>query len=375
MEPINDELLVKKVPVRMKIIGVGGAGGNAVNRMVDASPAEFSEVELISINTDLQALRNSKAPIVVQIGVKTTKGQGTGGDPEVGRQAAEESIDNIRDLLVNTDMLFLTCGMGKGTGTGATPVIAKVAREMDILTVAVVTKPFSLEGTKRLENAEIGISELRKYVDALLVIPNDKFLELYPNLSFTELLYRLADDVLYKAVLGIWNVVRRPGFVNVDYADAKNVLKGAGDIILSHGVEKADVENSLKKAIKAALNNPFVDVNMSGAKKLLVNIYGQNIISNDIKVASDFLKPFMDKQGTTVFIGYVNSEEFKDRVEVTIIASGFSKPHSGRKTKRIFRTEEISIASPDLEIKSEEDDVTEVREIKRFRTGKLRVLK
>ncbi len=370
----NKDILTKKVPVRMKIIGVGGAGGNAINRMVNAGPIEFSEVELISINTDLQALRESKAPIVVQIGVKTTKGQGSGGEPEVGRQAAEESIDNIRDLLVNTDMLFLTCGMGKGTGTGATPVIARIAREMDILTVAVVTKPFSLEGKKRLENAESGISELKKYVDALLVIPNDKFLELYPNLSFTELLYRLADDVLYKAVLGIWNVVRRPGFVNVDYADAKSVLKGAGDIILSHGFEKADTENSLKKAIKAALNNPFVNVNMTGAKKLLVNIYAQNVISNDIKVASDFLQSYMDKEKTTVFIGYVNSDEFKDRVEVTIIASGFSKS-ADKRSKRISRTEETSIRPQISDPQTFEDNEQKISEIKKIRTGKLRVLK
>lgn len=372
---MNEDILSKKVPVRIKIIGVGGAGGNAVNRMVTAGLIEPSEVEIISINTDLQALRESKAPIVVQIGLKTTRGQGSGGDPAVGRQAAEESIDNIRDLLVNTDMLFLTCGMGKGTGTGATPVIARVARELDILTVAVVTKPFKLEGTKRLENAEKGIAELKKYVDALLVIPNDKFLELYPNLNFTELLYRLADDVLYKAVLGIWNVVRRPGFMNVDYADAKYVLKGAGDIIMSHGVEKADTENCLKKAIKTALSNPFINVNMYGAKKLLVNICGKNIITNDIKIASEYLQPYMDKEGTTVFIGYVNSDEFEDRVEVTIIASGFSKS-TEKRAKRISTTEDTSVAtqfsqSPQIE-ENNRDTISSVR---RFRTGKLRVLK
>lgn len=356
------DTITKKYPVRIKIIGVGGAGGNAVNRMVSTGLIETSEVEIISINTDLQALRNSKAPIVIQIGPKTTKGQGSGGNPLVGKQAAEESIETIRDLISNSDMLFLTCGMGKGTGTGATPVVARLAREMDILTVAVVTKPFKFEGPKIMENAENGIAELKKYVDAVLVIPNDKFIELYPNLSFTDVLYRLADDVLFKAVFSMWNVITRPGFVNVDFADARNVLKGAGEIIMSYGVEKSDTENALKKAIKNAINNPFMNVNIRGAKKFLINFCGKNILSGEVSSAGEYLRQFLDNKDALLYMGYVNSDEFEDKVEVTIIASGFQVIPDKMKTRKYMRLE------------PQEDSPIHTTE--RFqRIGRLRVLK
>jgi cell division protein FtsZ len=313
-----------KQPVKIKILGIGGAGGNVVNRMVTAGLIDTSEVEIISINTDLQALRMSQSPIIVQIGQKTTKGQGSGGNPEIGRKAAEESIETIRDFLTNTDMVFLTAGMGKGTGTGATPVIAKLAREMGILTVAVVTKPFNFEGQIRMQNAEAGISELKKYVDALLAIPNEKFLEMYPNLNFSDMLYRVADDVLYKAVLSMWNVIVRTGYMNVDFADAKNVLKNAGDIIMSVGFAEDEEENKLKKAIKNALNNPFVEnVKIEGAKRLLVNICGKNILANDVKIAGEFLSSQILDKDALVFVGYVSDSIFEGKVEVTIIASGW----------------------------------------------------
>ncbi|MCX7956922.1 MAG: cell division protein FtsZ [Endomicrobia bacterium] len=314
---------VDKNPVRIKIIGVGGGGGNTVNRIISAG--QIGEVEIISMNTDMQVLKGSLAPIVIQIGQKTTNGQGSGGNPEIGKKAAEESSETIRALLTNTDLLFLTCGMGKGTGTGATPVVARIAKEMGILTVSVVTKPFKYEGNERMRIAEAGIAELKKYVDALLVIPNQKFLELYPHLSFNEMLYRIADDVLYKAVLSMWKVVTKPGYMNVDFADARNVLKDAGEIIMSVGSESSDTENCLKKALKAAMNNPFIDVNIQGAKRLLINICGANIITNDVIILGDYLlENVVNKDSTTIFIGYVNSEEYKEKVEVTIIASGFS---------------------------------------------------
>lgn len=315
---------MEKQPVKIKILGIGGAGGNVVNRMVSAGLIETSKVEIISINTDLQALRMSQAPIVVQIGQKTTKGQGSGGNPEIGRKAAEESIETIRDFLMNTDMVFLTSGMGKGTGTGATPVIAKLAKELGILTVAVVTKPFNFEGQIRMQNAEAGIAELKKYVDALLTIPNERFLEMYPNLNFSDMLYRVADDVLYKAVLSMWSVIVRTGYMNVDFADARNVLKDAGDIIMSVGVAEDNEENKLKKAIKNALNNPFIEnVRIEGAKKLLVNICGKNILTNDVKIAGEFLTSQVLDKDAAVFVGYVCDSMFEGKVEVTIIASGW----------------------------------------------------
>ncbi|MCS7231637.1 MAG: cell division protein FtsZ [Elusimicrobiota bacterium] len=355
---------IDKNPVKIKIMGVGGAGGNAINRIVEAGQISGG-VDIISVNTDLQVLRLSKAPINIQIGQKTTNGQGSGGKPEVGKKAAEESAETIRDLLVNTDLLFLTCGMGKGTGTGATPIIAKIAKELGILTVAVVTKPFKFEGTERMKNAEMGISELKKYVDALLVIPNDKFLELYPYSSFTEMLYRIADDVLHKAVLSMWSVITRPGYMNVDFADVKNVLKDAGEIIMSIGSENSYSENSLKKALKSAINNPLIDVNIQGAKKLLVNLCGANIMTNDVITLGKYLEQYMDKD-FVLFIGYVNSEEFQDKVEVTLIASGFSNTNKKKKTT----TENVKKEIP----KSITEDSTGGR-ISIIRKGKLRVLK
>lgn len=356
---------LEKNPVKIKIMGVGGAGGNAVNRIVEAGQISGG-VDIISVNTDLQVLRLSKAPINIQIGQKTTNGQGSGGKPEIGKKAAEESAETIKDLLVNTDLLFLTCGMGKGTGTGATPVIAKIAKELGILTVAVVTKPFKFEGPERMKNAELGISELRKYLDALLLIPNDKFLELYPYSSFTEMLYRIADDVLHKAVLSMWSVVTKPGYMNVDFADVKNVLKDAGDIIMGIGSENSYSENSLKKALKTAFNNPLIDGNIEGAKKLLVNICGANVMTNDVVILGKYIEQYMDKN-FTLFIGYVNSEEYQDKVEVTVIASGFSNTSKKKKQSSLLES-----VKKDTKISSE---IGEEKRISVVRKGKLRVLK
>ncbi|MFN3550992.1 MAG: cell division protein FtsZ [Endomicrobiia bacterium] len=365
-----------KQPVKIKIFGIGGAGGNTVNRMVSAGLIDTSEVEIVSINTDLQALRMSSAPIVVQIGQKTTKGQGSGGKPEIGKQAAEESIEIIRNLLSNTDMLFLTCGMGKGTGTGATPVIAKLAKEMGILTVGVVTKPFSFEGPLRMQNAEEGISELKKYVDALLIIPNEKFLEMYPNLNFSDMLYRIADDVLYKAVLSMWNVIVRTGYMNVDFSDAKNVLKDAGDIIMSVGMASDDEENKLKKAIKNALNNPFVEnVKIEGAKRLLVNICGKNILANDVRVAGEYLMSQVLDKNALVFVGYVSDSIFEGNVEVTIIASGWSSSEKVRTAEKIKSAKKFKEVAKTNNITSEIKEGGEKISSYSIRKRGLRVLK
>ncbi|MEN3014224.1 MAG: cell division protein FtsZ [Endomicrobiia bacterium] len=355
---------LEKDPVKIKIMGVGGAGGNAINRIVEAGQISGG-VDIISVNTDLQVLRTSRAPIILQIGQKTTNGQGSGGKPEIGKKAAEESAETIRDILMNTDLLFLTCGMGKGTGTGATPVIAKIAKELGILTVAIVTKPFKFEGAERMKNAEMGIEELRKYVDAWLVIPNDKFLELYPYVSFTEMLYRIADDVLHKAVLSMWSVIKRQGYWNVDFSDVKSVLKDAGEIIMGMGTENSYSENALKKALKTALNNPLIDVNIQGAKKVLVNLCGANIMTNDVVILGKYLEQYMDKD-STIIVGYVNSEEFKEIVEVTVIASGFS--NISKKKKSAFDAIKKSYSPISTEEKSE-------KKVSFIRKGKLRVLK
>jgi len=289
------------------------------------------------MNTDVQALRNSSAHITIQLGIKTTKGQGSGGDPQIGQTAAEESIEIIKELLSNTDMVFITCGMGGGTGTGASPVVAKVAKSLGVLTVGIVTKPFSkIEGKERMHRAEVGISELKKYVDALLVIPNDKFLEIYPDVSFFEVLYRFSDDVIYKAVLSIWNVITRAGYVNVDFADARCVLKDAGDIIMTVGSVEEDVDNKVIKAIKKALSNPFLEnVSVEGAKKMLVNICGADVKSNEMqRVGEYFTNNILATEGN-VFVGFVYDESFGKKVEVTIIASGF--PIASNKQRKNFR--------------------------------------
>lgn len=365
-------------PVKIKIIGVGGAGGNAVNRMVSSGLIDTHGVEFISMNTDVQALRNSSAHITIQLGIKTTKGQGSGGDPKIGQASAEESIEIIKELLSNTDMAFITCGMGGGTGTGASPVVAKVAKSLGVLTVGIVTKPFSkLEGKERMHNAEVGISELRKYVDALLVIQNDKFLEIYPDVSFFDVLYRFSDDVIYKAVLSIWNVVTRPGYVNVDFADAKSVLKDAGDIIMTVGAVEEDTENKVIKAIKKALNNPFIEnVSIEGAKKLLVNICGIDIKANDMRMVGEFLNKSISADGHT-FVGYVPDESFGKKVEITIIASGFPTSAASNKLKKTFRKRKEDEKIIDTEkkvISSSENENIDLSKVPAIGRG-LRILK
>lgn len=359
-------------PVKIKIIGVGGAGGNAVNRMVSSGLIDAKDVEFISMNTDVQALRNSSAHITIQLGVKTTKGQGSGGDPKVGQAAAEESIEIVKELLSNTDMVFITCGMGGGTGTGASPVIAKVAKSLGVLTVGIVTKPFTkLEGSERKHNAEIGISELRKNVDALLVIQNDKFLEIYPDVSFFDVLYRFSDDVIYKAVLSIWNVVTKPGHVNVDFADAKSVLRDAGDIIMSVGSVEEDTDNKVIKAMKKALNNPFIEnVSINGAKKILVNICGVDIVANDMKMVGEFLAQTVSNNAH-VFVGYVPDTSFGKKVEITLIASGFSQADKPKKLARTKKSITTSINEEEKTTNASNIDISKVPAI----TRGLRVLK
>jgi len=322
-------------PVKIKIIGVGGGGGNAVNRMVDGGLIDPNGVEFISMNTDLQALRMSKAQITMQLGMRTTRGQGSGGDPEVGARAAEENTEVISSMLSNTDMVFLTCGMGGGTGTGATPVVARLARERGVLSVAVVTKPFSkLEGADRMNRAEAGIAELRKYVDALLVIPNDKFIEMYPDLNFGEVLYKMADDVLYKAILSIWGVVTHPGHINVDMADVRTVLKNAGEIIMTVGRTEGDIENKLVKAVKKALADPLLDnVSIEGSKRLLINVVGTDIKTVEMKAVSEYLSQNVARDAQ-IFFGFVPDASLGEIVEITIIATGSV---GQKKTRRAVR--------------------------------------
>jgi cell division protein FtsZ len=314
----------------LKVVGIGGAGGNAVNRMVNSA---FTGVDFIAVNTDLQVLRGSTAQQRIQIGEKLTRGLGSGGDPEVGRRAAEESRDGIRESLQGADMVFLTAGMGGGTGTGASSVVAAVARETGALTVGIVTRPFSFEGDQRSAQADRGLDELRQEVDTLLVIPNDKLLAI--TTESTPLLdaFAKADEVLCNATKGISDLITQTGVVNLDFADVKSVMRNGGDAIMGSGFGKA--ENGAEEAAKMAINSPLLDsVSIKGATGILVNITGsRNLTLQQVSKAASIVNKEAG-HGAHVFLGAVIDEDLKgDELRVTVIATGFNarRAHEAQK--------------------------------------------
>lgn len=304
------------------VLGVGGAGCNAVNRMIEA---KVEGVEFVAVNTDKQVLSLCSAPHKIQIGARLTGGLGAGGDPEIGRQAAEEDKEEIRKAMEGAHMVFITAGMGGGTGTGASPVIAEIARSKDIdaLCIAVVTRPFSFEGVKRAQIANEGIQFLKEKVDALIVIPNDRLLDIADeNLSLLEA-FKLADDILRQGVQGISDIIVVPGLINLDFADVKSVLQGAGTALMGIGV--AEGEDRAVEAAKVAIQSPLLESSMSGAKKMLVNITGGNDISlkNDVDKAMAFLSKCMDSRESDIKLGVVMKEELQGKLQITVIATGF----------------------------------------------------
>ncbi|PJC39116.1 cell division protein FtsZ, partial [Candidatus Peregrinibacteria bacterium CG_4_9_14_0_2_um_filter_38_9] len=258
----------------IKVIGVGGGGGNAINRMIKSG---LKGVDFISVNTDAQALYHSDAPTKINIGKATTRGLGAGSNPDIGRQAAEESIDEIRDALEGSDMIFVTCGLGGGTGTGAAPAIANIAKEMGILTVAVVTKPFSFEGHKRKSQAEEGLENLKNKVDTLITIPNDKILSIIDKKTPLNDAFAVVDDVLRQGVQGIADLITVHGMINVDFADVKAVMENAGSALM--GIGYGTGENRAEEAAKAAIESPLLELSIDGAKGILFNITGGNDLS------------------------------------------------------------------------------------------------
>jgi cell division protein FtsZ len=306
----------------LKVVGVGGAGGNGVNRMAGNG---FSGVEFISINTDLQVLKDSRAHHKIQVGTKLTRGLGSGGDPETGRLAAEESIETIRDSMQGADMVFLTAGMGGGTGTGATPVIASLARANGALTVGIVTKPFFFEGSKRMDQAERGLRELKKEVDTLIVIPNDKLLSISDETTTVLDAFAKADEVLCNATKGISDLITEVGVVNLDFADVKSVMKGGGDAIMGTGV--AVGENAAEEAARMAISSPLLDnVSIRGARGILVNITGSKSLG--LKQVSKAATIINNETGVDahVFLGTViNDDVPEDEVRITVIATGFDR--------------------------------------------------
>ncbi|MBI4720410.1 MAG: cell division protein FtsZ [Chitinivibrionia bacterium] len=306
----------------LKVVGVGGAGGNGVNRMAGIG---FGGVEFISINTDLQVLKDSNAHHKIQIGMRLTRGLGSGGDPETGRLAAEESLDAIRESMQGADMVFLTAGMGGGTGTGASPVIASIARASGALTVGIVTKPFFFEGSRRMDQADRGLRELKNEVDTLIVIPNDKLLSISDETTTMLDAFAKADQVLCNATKGISDLITEVGVVNLDFADVKSVMKSGGDAIMGTGV--ATGENAAEEAARMAISSPLLDnVSIRGARGILVNITGSKSLG--LKQVSKAATIINNEAGVDahVFLGTVINETMpEDEVRITVIATGFNR--------------------------------------------------
>ncbi len=307
----------------IKVIGVGGGGGNAINRMIEN---EVKGVEFVAINTDAQVLRLSKADIRLQIGKMLTRGLGAGADPEIGRRAALESEDEIRELLTETDMVFITAGMGGGTGTGAAPVIAKIAREVGCLTIGIVTKPFKFEGRRRVATALEGLDALKPYVDTMIIIPNDRLLYVVDrNTSMLEA-FREADNVLRQGVQGIAEIITVPGLINVDFADVKTVMKDKGTALMGIGLSTG--EERAEEAAKKAIDSPLLDANIDGATDAIVNITsGTEIALWEVTEAIESIQAASSTE-INIIHGATINEDLEDEVIVTVIATGFDENNS-----------------------------------------------
>jgi cell division protein FtsZ len=312
---------IQEQTARITVIGVGGAGGNAINHMIDA---EMKGVEFIACNTDVQALSINRAGYKVQIGKQLTKGLGAGARPEIGKQAIEEDREEVIGLLENSDMVFITAGMGGGTGTGAAPVIAQIARELDALTIAVVTKPFIFEGRKRIKQAEVGIAELRKYVDTIIVVPNQRLLGLVgKNTTFEEAL-RIADNILLYACQGISELITVPQLVNLDFADVKTIMSDMGDALMGTGFASGEYRAS--EAAQDAISSPLLeDVHIQGARGVLVNITGgKDLTLHEVNDANNVIYEAAGEEANIIF-GAAIDETMNGRVRVTVIATGFGE--------------------------------------------------
>ena len=304
---------------RIIVIGVGGAGNNAVNRMVEDT---IAGVEFIGVNTDKQALAMSKAPTVIQIGEKITKGLGAGAKPEVGQQAAEESTEEIRNAIQGADMVFVTCGMGGGTGTGAAPVIAGISKELGILTVGVVTKPFRFEGKIRMNNALTGIDKLKDNVDTLIVIPNDKLLEIVDRRTTMPEAFKKADEVLQQGVSGITDLINLPALINLDFADVKTVMQDKG--IAHIGIGQAKGDDKALEAVKQAVASPLLETTIEGATHVIINISG-DISLMDANDAASYVQELAG-DGANIIFGAMYDDTYADEASITVIATGLEDP-------------------------------------------------
>ncbi len=313
----------------IKVVGVGGAGNNAVNRMIEAG---IRNVEFVSINTDRQALEVSKASSKIQIGEKLTRGLGAGANPDIGAQAADESRAEIAEVLKGADMVFVTAGMGGGTGTGAAPIVAATAKEMGILTIGVVTKPFTFEGKKRLAQAEKGIEALKGKVDTLVVIPNDKLLQVIDRKTSMIEAFRMADDVLRQGVQGISDLISITGEINLDFADVKTIMQDRG--VAHMGIGVASGENRAEDAAKQAIQSPLLETSIEGARGIIINITGGSDMGlQEVYTASELVQRSADPEANIIF-GTVIDDSMGDEIQITVIATGFEKEEERRQSSQ-----------------------------------------
>jgi len=335
----------------IKVIGVGGGGNNAVNRMIDAN---ITSAQFVAINTDKQALLLSKAEHRLQIGEKLTRGLGAGADPEVGQKAAEESKASISEMLKDCDLVFITAGMGGGTGTGAAPVVAQLAKEMGILTIAVVTKPFGFEGRTRITNCEKGLENLRKFVDTLVVIPNDKLLKLVPKGTPIIEAFMYADDVLRQGIQGISDLIVTPSLINLDFADVKAIMKDKG---LAHmGIGHGKGENKTIEAVRQAVQSPLLETTIEGATGILLNVKGgMDLPINEVDEAAALVKEVVDPSCNIIF-GAGIDESLSEEVEITVIATGFNQKLKNQKEDDSFNLPKVTLSGlekPEVKVEPE----------------------
>ena len=326
----------------IKVMGVGGGGCNAVNSMIDSN---IDSAEFIAVNTDNQALLLSKAETCIQIGEKLTKGLGAGSNPEVGEAAAEESKSDIEKVLQGTDLLFIASGMGGGTGTGAASVIARIARELGILTVAVVTKPFSFEGKVRNENANKGIANLRKYVDTLVIIPNDKLLQFLPAQIGMLDAFKVADDMLKQGIIGIVDLIATPSLINLDFADVNTVMRNQG---LAHmGIGRAKGENRVIESVRQAVSSPLLETTIEGAKSVILNVTGgKDLMLSEVNEAAVLVQGIIDSSANIIF-GATIDENMADEVKITVIATGFTYDNEEEKIESLSLKPAIKFKNPE----------------------------
>lgn len=328
---------------RIKVIGVGGSGCNAVDRMINA---KLKGVEFVAVNTDAQSIYHCQAPIKIQIGKETTRGLGAGADPEMGRRAIEENKDEIYESLRGADMVFVACGMGGGTGTGAAPSIAAIAKELGALTVGIVTKPFSFEGLRRQKTAELGVEEIKDKVDTLIVIPNDKLLQVIDKKTSLMDAFSVVDDVLRQAVQGISDLITQHGVINVDFADVKAIMENSGSALM--GVGRGTGESRAIEAARFAIDSPLLELSIEGAKGILFNITGSPDLSMyEIDEAAKIITEAADKDANIIF-GAVIDEAMQSEVKITVIATGFDSAKAKKK-----RIEEEDAEEDDKEEKTE----------------------